>query len=277
MKIVNKNMYISRGQVDGFVASDWNKTGEPVILPPTTKKSIHAIANITAVNNEYRYNFFVDTVFSEIEFSKHVNSIYVYNGGEGQKVVVNGERISNVKAEAIALTDDAYIKRIAFDNKEVHDDGVLAIGVFTIRAGEYDSIINQIAMNLMDHMLDDNTVFGFNKFTDYNIVTAENTTDLALDMIELYRQGNIRVGRVGNNFYHLNHNNDLLPYSFEFVVPLTYDDTNFDARQYTYDITVYQGIPKRIINSHEFPLDTITWKLQLVAPHKFTIGDSHNA
>lgn len=290
LKVQNNDVYISRGHTGGLDIQHWNLDGTPFILPPVPKKSIHSIAHITFDGYAYHYNFFEAIAFTKIEFTKNIDYIDIYNIDGHVRKRISGNSCENIeKCGAIVVPDGARIKHAKFTNEiavgEVCDKGILSVASLNVKVGT--TIKLQLYANLTDAIssngVTDRTFFGFNKFTSYDIVDSEDTTFLLKELQDKLAAENNCLGRVDNDFYQLAAvdkdyyvEQKLLPYKFAFTIPLLFDYISEIAPQeYTYDIIVYQGIPKDIITD-EFPLETVLWKSELLTPHKFIIGDSNN-
>ena len=296
LRVKNNNVYMTRGSTNGLDINHWNSDGTPFVLPPVDRVSIHAIANIWFDGYSYHYDFFRMIDVAKIKFTKHIQYVDVYEGQEHRWYEVDNDTITiNEYVTNIIVPEGVRIESIEYTDyvtkQTVYDDGILTVAVLDIRAGTYDSLVTQIYMNLMDLIssngFTDLSDFGFNKFNTYYIADAQETTRLLEALEQNYEEnGWISIGRVGNNFYHLatilkdgTKSYKLLPYQFAFTIPLAYSDTaHLGAKEYTYDVIVYQGIPKDTTAAvGDFPLKEVTWKYELIAPHKFIIGDSHNA
>lgn len=168
-----------------------------------------------------------------------------------------------------------------------------SILALTVRAGHYDDILFTKYINLHGPMMygneSDHIAGGWNKFTSYDMVQVSDPMYGLSALIPDYQNGDIKLAYIKysdgtTDYMQLFAASDgeyyQVPYAFEFSIPLESKDTDIDAREYTYDLIAYQGYVKDSevfdIEDTRFPLKEILWKKELISPHKFVIGDSHN-
>lgn len=293
-RMKNNDIYISRGETAALNFRIWNDDGTPFILPPVHQdldlrlltesskghytfhcpifvKSIVVLLNSTDTNKQ---------IFVFVKKGEQVTTIATHHGG---KAIIDGV-ITQISVE------NETIKQIQCeldDNKQVtiQTTGIATVLALTIRAGMYDRIMTQKLINgsaaITQGGKTDYTFGGLNKFTTNEILEKPSISELKLALEEQYPSV-IQVGKVGDNYYHLMHLKDgtfeLMPYEFNISIPLEYTDTDFEAGGYTYDLIAYNGkASQELFDNDQLLFNSTYWKKELVKPHKFIIGDSHNA
>lgn len=302
LEIKNNRIYINRGETGSLDLKVWNKDGTPFILPPVSQRSLWPLAK---VHGEYRhkaYDFYEPLLMTgtlQVKLSGSGSAeLYVYSSNHniesigiqatGNEVVVPHNAVSivaikcsNCELEYIRIGNTKYDA-----NKPVHT----SVLVFTVRAGDNDSIVlckclnlnsNLVVNNELDHM-----TYGWNKFTSQQIISGGSVGALEETLLMTQRSGNVHVGEYGGDYYQLIMNDAgniyLRPYEFNIAIPFLHSDTHdLQNGEYTYDVIVYQGIIEdpAVFESDEFPFkeENILWKLELIEPNKFIVGGSHNA
>ena len=304
LKVINNDIYLNRGEAIALNFKLWNTDGTPFILPPLP--SVINLRNIAKVTQQF--SGFVDILFNtplRLSDSYEVMSIDIL--GPATVHVEIGDKINRydmmqesgtvyieLRGEAIKrITVDSAVKnpfksiRYSISGQEttvltLDADGVASVLALTIRASTYDKIVMTKFLNMcappVFNGVVDNAPYGWNKF-------ASNRSD-SVESLEEAKYGRYIVEESDGNYFHVvlcaDHTYQKIPYEFEIVVPLLPSDTqDLEAGDYTYDLIAYHGKVKDASAfdelSTDFPLDKILWKKELIAPHKFIIGDSHNA
>ena len=162
---------------------------------------------------------------------------------------------------------------------------------FTVRSGAYDSVIFALYFNMKSNpVINGQTDYGgWTKYTSQVIKeTGKTTLDLSTAQADLPEHFVYHsVTSEGVDIYQQGLTNesgeivDIVPYEFNFTIPIDHDVTkDIEAKDYIYDLILYYGIPREGILDPKlegFPLENIIYKKELIAPHKFTIGDTNNA
>ena len=314
IRIRNNTISVDRGEVGALKFEIWNKDGTPFILPPVPDKSILNIAKKVKTFTGEVYNFFTPLQLIKLEQDNSMKpvSITINTKGEGSvnigllsidgisstnKIITQDNKVTYTiplytmikSIEFIACTLES-IEYIIDDRQYIiySDNKLFSLCALTIRAANYDKIVTAKYLNLHSSIMQngktDYTLYGWNKFTTQDILESDTVENLLIALMEKYKSGIIQVGKVGESYYHLTIDKQLVfalkPYIFEFSIPLSYEDTcNLEPGEYTYDLIAYQGEIKgpEIYDSDEFPLKMVYWKKELIGPHKSIIGDSHNA
>lgn len=163
----------------------------------------------------------------------------------------------------------------------------------TVKSGSYDSIVLAKYLNLsappMYEGVSDYSLGGYNKFTTDDIYETGTTsvlnstvkTDIDKGIYRVYHSvsGNRDIYEIAvltANDYRI------LSYVFSVIVPINFDDTEMlESKEYVYDVIAYIGTLKNpgVLSSdyNDFPFSKITFKRELIQPHKFVLKDSNNA
>lgn len=165
---------------------------------------------------------------------------------------------------------------------------------FTVRSGSYDSIVLEKYLNLKAPPMyggdSDYAAGGYNKFTTDQIMETNSTSVSDSQVISDVNRGIYRVyhsvDSYGKSIYQqvilLANGYKVVPYVFNVVVVLNFEDTEMlEAKTYIYDVIAYEGITKgpQVFQSSfkGFPYSSISWKKELIQPHKLVIEDTNNA
>lgn len=165
---------------------------------------------------------------------------------------------------------------------------------FTVRSGSYDSIVLEKYLNLKAPPMyggdSDYAAGGYNKFTTDEIMETNSTSVSDSQVITDVNRGIYRVyhslDSYGKDIYQqvilLANGYKVIPYVFNVVVILNFEDTEMlEAKTYIYDVIAYEGITKgpQVFQSSfkGFPYSSVSWKKELIQPHKLVIEDTNNA
>lgn len=165
---------------------------------------------------------------------------------------------------------------------------------FTVRSGSYDSIVLEKYLNLKAPPMyggdSDYAAGGYNKFTTDQIMETNATSVSDSQVISDVNRGIYRVyhsvDSYGKGIYQqvilLTNGYKVVPYVFNVIVNINFDDTEMlEAKAYIYDVIAYEGITKgpQVFQSSfkGFPYSSVSWKKELIQPHKFVIEDTNNA
>lgn len=298
LKVINNDIYLNRGEAAALNFKLWNMDGTPFVLPPLpTVRSLHSIAKVTydpvqdivftvpfkigeqgftldiklTEERPVKILFWLKGAASEYYESREAETDFEcrFEHGVGiQRITVYGNTIDSMSYELDGQT-------IVLTEKEF---GVASVLALTVRSSTYDKVVmtkflNMCAPPIFNGVLDQ-APYGWNKFASVRPASEDMSFF-----------GKYHVLELNGNYYHIlktEHGFSQTPYEFEIVVPLLPEDTqDLEASDYTYDLIAYHGTIKNAevfdeLNN-DFPLEKILWKKELIVPHKFIIGDSHNA
>lgn len=300
LKIKNNNIFISRGETFALDFESWCDNGEPFILPPLPGMGLGTISKHTEVDGVHVYTFY--TPLKPYEFNSDSTTLRIdceKPGGSVTLVILKGDQISvqniDMPADSVGyvVDKDAVILEIRSTHKiiglvtklfNIKEGDYTSILALTVRASTYDSIVCEKYLNLasgnMNFGKTNYIPFGFGKFTSQEI---QDTSDMLNDQYwaqDKYAAGELYLMRDSNGYFR-----ELFIekpgyvgtslYKFAVSIPFMPQDTiNLEPKDYTYDIILYQG---KLSNTEEgFPLEKVVWKRELLGPHIFQIGDSHN-
>lgn len=164
---------------------------------------------------------------------------------------------------------------------------------FTVRSGSYDDIVIEKYMNLeappMYSGYTDYSLGGYHKFTSQDIIETGTTSLDKVTAVNDIKAGKFAVYHSkadGKNIYQtvaLQANDvQVVPYVFNVMLMLNFEDTeNLEAKEYVYDVIAYLGrlSSSNVISSayKGFPYNKVSWKKELIRPHKFVLEDTNNA
>lgn len=297
LKVINNDIYFNRGEAVALDFKIWNTDGTPFVLPPLG--SVRNLRSIATVEKNAVY--FYEPFF--IGVGNTAKEVYVYsrdNDGVIRLFLADGDGLDVVEGENLVSTNRpiSYIygnvEMIAWYETDDYahtmrpDSGLVSAVVLTVRSSTYDKVVLTKVLNMCAPTVwarkVDSAPFGWNKFA------SEKVTDAAQGYEEA-TQGIHRIFRYDSNpnayFHSLIKRGENFsiydePYEFELEIPILPQDTqDLQAGEYTYDLIAYQGEvkgPEVFAEDYtEFPFKLVHWKKELIAPHKFVIGDSHNA
>lgn len=164
---------------------------------------------------------------------------------------------------------------------------------FTVRSGSYDSIVLEKYLNPKAPPMyggdSDYAAGGYNKFTTDQIMETNSTSVSDSQVISDVNRGIYRVyhsvDSYGKDIYQqvilLANGYKVVPYVFNVVVVLNFEDTEMlEAKTYIYDVIAYEGITKgpQVFQSSfkGFPYSSVSWKKELIQPHKLVMEDTNN-
>ena len=311
LKINNNDINLTRGETVSLNFKIWNSDGTPFILPPVPNKLLLNIAKYNQLENHEFYEFYTpfkiisDTSSVVLDFATDSDGDYIdvftidksymhkyyrllIKDKRATIQIDTNEMITGIRVYGCKLNEFSYLSGTAV-HSFVTTEVLTSVLALTVRASNYDDIVMTKYLNLCGNTMQDGKTdympFGWNKFTTQDILESDSEINLEAAMIENYlNNGTLQVGKVDNNYYHLVVHKDgtckLAGYAFDINIAILYEDTkDLEAKEYTYDLIAYQGTIKdvSVFDENVFPFKQISWKCELISPHDYTIGDSHNA
>ena len=301
LKVKNNDIYLSRGENTTLPITICNGDGTPFVFPANSNKSFSL--KVFASGSSYiRFYTPISCKSISMEFDKVVSNgelITTWQGGTSAPSAFSGQAVTVKFDDAVFLLSiycgDAVLQRavislpngysITLHNQEID----ISTLVFTVRDNEYGRVVLQKILNMHSAITQnrktDYTFGGWCKFNTNEILHVDKLEDIAEVLYAKYNLGIHCLAESGGKYYHLIIDKtgmlSVELYEFSISIPITHADTaKLESKGYTYDLIAYQGIADDSIfddGCDTLGYKDIYWKRELITPHNFTIGDSHNA